>query len=338
MRNKQKLITQVLMLLALSLTSLKALAACSFMDSRFNAGNSDTLNFGNVVVQRTAAVGSVVAQLTSSSLGGRNNFFTCDDSSFRTVWAEGTGGFVPVTYGGQTLYQSGIPGLAIRIVTPGAGSNAGRFGTGPLPRGYTGSACNWSTTWWRLCGGTWGNVRLELVKIAATTGSGPLAGGSIVKAQVVGESDIMNIVLGSGTVRTVGCSVGNTTINVPMGLTRNIDFSGQGSTGNDNGFDIALSCNAGTNVSLRLDPGSAGLADAGNGVLNLNGGSGAQASGVGIQVLYKDAPVQFGSAMSVGTAAGGFVDLLLKARYYQTGAKVMPGEANATATFTLTYQ
>lgn len=165
-----------------------------------------------------------------------------------------------------------------------------------------------------------------------------MAGGSIVKAQVVGDTDVMNVIVGSGTVRTVGCSVGNTTINVPMGLTRNIDFSGPGSTGNENGFDIALSCDAGTKVSMRLDPGSAGLADASNGVLNLNGGSGAQASGVGVQVLYKDAPVQFGTAMSVGTAAGGFVDLLLKARYYQTGSKVMPGQANATATFTMTYQ
>ncbi|MFK3659388.1 fimbrial protein, partial [Scandinavium sp. NPDC088450] len=177
-----------------------------------------------------------------------------------------------------------------------------------------------------------------LVKIAATTGSGPMTGGSIVKAQVVGESDIMNVILGGGTVRTVGCSVSNTTINVPMGLTRNIDFSGPGSTGNDNTFDIALDCTAGTRVSMRLDPGSAGLADASNGVLNLNGGSGAQASGVGIQVLYNDAPVQFGTAMSAGTSRGGFTDLLLKARYYQTGSKVMPGQADATATFTMTYQ
>lgn len=338
MRNKHNRMTQALMVLALCLGSAKAMAACSFMDGRFNAGNSETLNFGDVVVQRTAAVGSVVASITSSSLGSRNNFFTCDDNTFRTVWAEGTGGFTPVSYGGQTLYQSGIPGLAIRIVTPGAGSNAGRFGSGALPRGYTGSACAWSTTWWRLCGGTWGNVSLQLVKIAATTGSGPMTGGSIVKAQVVGESDIMNVILGGGTVRTVGCSVSNTTVNVPMGLTRNIDFSGPGSTGNDNTFDIALDCTAGTRVSMRLDPGSAGLADASNGVLNLNGGSGAQASGVGIQVLYNDAPVQFGTAMSVGTSRGGFTDLLLKARYYQTGSKVMPGQADATATFTMTYQ
>lgn len=318
-----------------------ALASCAFMDSRFDANATVNINMGNVVVQRDTPIGTVVATVNDSALGGRNNFFECTSSGFTTQWAEGSGGFTPVTYGGQTLYQSGVPGLAFRVVTPGAGSTAGRYGTGALPRSLNGVSCLSSGgVWYRLCGGTWGNYRLQLVKIAATTGSGTLMSGSITRALVVGESSIINYTIASGSVQTVACSVTSSNITVPMSKTKNTDFSGVNTTSGETDFSIKLNCDAATNINLTISPGSSGATDTKQGILKLdNIGAADAASGVGVQVLYNSAPVALGSRMMIATTtADGGYDIPLKARYIQTEARVMPGKADANATFTMTYQ
>lgn len=325
----------------LMVMSKGALASCAFLDSRFDANATVNLNLGNIVVQRDAPIGTVVATINDTALGGRNNFFQCTTGGFVTQWAAGSGAFTPVNYGGQTLYQSGIPGLAFRVVTPGAGSTAGRYGTGALPRSLTGVSCASSAgNWYRLCGGTWGNYRLQLVKIAATTGSGPLTSGSITQALVVGESNIINYTIASGSVQTVACSVTNSNITVTMARTKNTDFSGVGSASADADLAIRLNCDASTNVGLTISPGSSGAANAAQGIFKLDNSTAADtASGVGVQVRYNSVPVALGSRMSITTtAADGAYDIPLKARYIQTDAKVMPGKADANATFTMTYQ
>lgn len=323
----------------LMVASKAAMATCGFMDSRFSANDTVSLNLGTVIVQRDTPIGSVVATVNDSALGGRNNFLECNATGFSSQWAVGAG-FAPVSYGGQTLYQSGIAGLAYRIVTAGAGSTAGRYGTGPLPRQISNVACTSGPTWWRLCGGTWGSYRLQLVKIAATTGSGTLTTGSITQALVPGQTTIMNYTIGSGKVQTVACSVTNSNITVNMGTAKNTDFSGRGSTSGDADFAISLNCDASTNVNLTLAAGSSGADDAVNGVLKLdNSGTGQAATGVGVQVLFNNAPVALGKMLKIATtAADGSYAVPLKARYYQTLDRVTPGKADANATFTMTYQ
>lgn len=75
---------------------------------------------------------------------------------------------------------------------------------------------------------------------------------------------------------------------------------------------------------MAIDPASIGIA----------------ASGVGIEVLDNHgAPVQFGTQTLLGTypGTGGQVWYPFTARYYQTNARVIAGQANGTATFTMTY-
>lgn len=332
---------RVLTCIALMVVSKGALATCAYMDGRFNPNDVVNINLGTVVVQRDTPVGTVVATVNDSTLGGRNSFIQCTYERFTTQWAAGSAAFTPVSYGGQTLYQSGIPGLAYRVVTAGAGSTAGRYGTGALPRSLSTVACVSSGgNWYRLCGGSWGNYRLQLVKIAATTGSGPLTTGSITQALVAGETNVMNYSITSGSVQTVACSVTNTNITVTMGKAKNTDFSGAGSTSGAANFAIKLNCDASTNVNLTLNPGSAGAADATRGVLNLdNAAADTSASGVGVQLLYNSAPVVPGRLMRIATTVtNGNYDIPLQARYFQTGPKVTPGKADANATFTMTYQ
>lgn len=324
----------------LLLAAKGAMASCTFMDARFTASDSVALNLGHVVVQRDAPVGSVVATLSNNALGSRNDFIECTTSSFVTQWAAGGGGYTPVSYNAETLYQSGVMGLAFRIVTPGAGSTAGRYGTGALPRRVSNIPCRSSPTWWRLCGGSWGNYQLQLVKIAPVTGSGPITTGAISQALVSGQTQVMNYTLASGTVQTVACSVTNSNIIVNMGRTKNTEFSGAGSTAGDVAFAINLNCDAATNINLTLEPGSAGAADASHGVLNIDpADAGQTASGVGVQILHNDIPVALGEMLKIATTrTDGIFAIALKARYYQTRSDITPGRANANATFTTTYQ
>lgn len=184
----------------------------------FDRGQSDAaLSLGYSGGQRDTPVGTVIKGITVSTISGRPSFIECNAGGYQSQWAAGLAGFRPVTYSGETLYESGVPGLAFRITTPGAGSTSWLYGSGPLSRTLTGMACVSSTNWWRLCGGTWGPVRLYLVKIAPVTGSGPLSTGSIVRALVPGDLDVLDVILSSGTVQTVACSVRNSNITVPMG-------------------------------------------------------------------------------------------------------------------------
>lgn len=337
---KKRRLTRLLTAGVLMMVSKGVWATCAFMDSRFGPNDSVNLNFGAVIVQRDTPVGSVVATINDSALGGRNNFLQCDAPGFQTRWAAG-GAFTPVVYNGETLYQSGIAGVAIRVATPGAGSTAGRYGAGALPRTITNVACTSSSpaAWYRLCGGTWGSLRIQLIKIAPVTGSGPVHAGSLVSALVVGDTNIINYTVGSGSIQTVACSVTNSNIQVTMGKTKNTDFSGAGSTSGDADFNIGLNCDASTNVNLTIQAGSAGAADATKGIIKLDPGTGQQASGVGVQVLYNSAPVPLGTRVKIAsTAADGAYAIPLKARYIQTDAKITPGKADASATFTMTYQ
>lgn len=338
---KKRLLKRILTGGLLMVASKGVLASCAFMDSRFGPNDSVSINFGNVVVQRDTTVGTVVATINENTLGGRNNFIQCNAPGYTTQWAAG-GGLTPVVYNGQTLYESGVAGLAIRVVTPGAGSTAGRYGTGNLPRQISNVPCSSSSpaAWYRLCGGTWGGLRLQLVKIASTTGSGPMTGGSVVKALVVGETSIMDYTIGTGTVRTVACSVTNSNIMVTMGTAKNTDFSGVGSSSGDADFTINLDCDASTNVNLTIQPGSAGAANAAQGILKLdNEGAADTASGVGVQILHNNAPFALGSMIRIATTASdGAYAIPMKARYYQTLSALSPGKADANATFTMTYQ
>jgi type 1 fimbria pilin len=90
---------------------------------------------------------------------------------------------------------------------------------------------------------------------------------------------------------------------------------------------------------MTISPGSAGAENAANGVLKLDNPGPYSASGVGVQLLYNSAPVPLGTRMTIATtSADGAYDIPLKARYIQTAAQIVPGKADANATFTMTYQ
>ncbi|WP_259275234.1 fimbrial protein [Yersinia canariae] len=136
------------------------------------------------------------------------------------------------------------------------------------------------------------------------------------------------------------CTLNTQNLNFDLGTQQQNDFTGIGSTGHEQIKQIDFTCDPNTRYFLQVD----GDADNNHpGVIKLTPAPGV-ATGVGVQLLAgqtKD-PVVFSQPKQMGTtaASGGNLSetIDITARYYQTENKVTGGPANASATFTMTYQ
>ncbi|PWY53219.1 MULTISPECIES: fimbrial protein [Pseudomonas] len=316
------------------LYSMAAQATCTFLSG--SATDASAVNFGNVIIQRDAPIGSVVATTISNVFNSRGNFIHCVTAPPLTLrWStEGTSSFI---LNGEQLFNTGISGLALRVTNRPYGANGY---SGNFPRDYTYGGCtaNVPTTWRRYCGVSWGaGVQFDLVKVSHPTGSGALAIPGRFRASIVNETFVYSYNVSSSNVSTVACSVTNTSINVPMGNVQRSTFTGVGHEGNPVQFFIPLDCDAATRVNFKIDA----TADSSGvpGVMAINSSAtGNAASGVGIKITRSGAPVAFGTVIPVGTVANaGMFNIPLIAQYYQTLPNVTAGQANGTATFTMTY-
>ncbi|WPU21033.1 fimbrial protein [Cedecea neteri] len=320
--------SKLLMLGALLCTgavfSDETLAACAF-----SAGTSEqrtTFNMGTITVQRDLPAGTILAERTSSR-GADGAYANCTGGTWRYDFDEMK--FPTLSAYGNNVYDTNIEGVGIRMMTTSFGGEGKR----PLP--YWGTFTNPPTT------GIWiGSIKtVQLVKTSSNSvGAGAISTGTLARGYLTPGNRFyfFTMSLTGGTIVRAACTVTNTSISVPLGTKMTTDFTGVGSTTKDEAFNIPLNCNANTRVKVTLD----GTADpsGAKGVLALSPSSGEKvATGVGVQVLYNKNPVTFGSLISIGTAGSGAYNIPLVGRYYQTAAKVTGGKANATATFTMTY-
>jgi type 1 fimbria pilin len=325
--------SSLLMLLGISLFFIsKAQADCSYTAS-------SSISVPNMVVQRDAPVGSQIgAEVVASNV----QFFSCDTVLTTPAWSwyiKSHGTYV-TTIGDRRIYSTSMPGIGYAIGMEDTNNclTIIRYVTETNNQNmlcYTNKAGMFTTFTMK------GKARLTFYKTATTTGSG------VVNSANVGAAILLDggtwrpdsaLTMNSFTVTTTACSVTNKAIKVPMGDVLKTAFTGQGSTTPEKSFGINLDCDAATRVNLTLDDptGKSTLP----GVLPLTTATeGATAGGVGIQMLYNDAPVTFGKMFPIATTtAKGAMTIPLKARYYQTAATVTAGKANSVATFTLTYQ
>ncbi|WP_261371886.1 fimbrial protein [Yersinia aldovae] len=131
------------------------------------------------------------------------------------------------------------------------------------------------------------------------------------------------------------CTLDTPDINFNLGKQQQVNFTGIGPKGNGLTEKIKLTCDPDTKYSFHVTSPSK---YPNKGVIELDSGS--SATGVGVQLIANGKPVEIGNPMEVGTSKKGNSQetIDITARYYQTENKVTPGTANATATFTMTYQ
>jgi len=300
-----------------------AVAGCGF--TRGGTG-SGSLSFGTVIVPRDTPVGTEIAETTVDSNTGA--VFLCTSAWMISAPLEK---FTTLSTVGNNVYETNIPGIGLRL----------RFAGGiksDLPLIAPDYMQSPVSTYWG------GKIIAYLTKTASVvTGGGSLETGQLAtfraKTPTGPALDLYYLNLtGINLIVPIACTVSQTAIPVPMGKVFANQFSGSGagSTSPAVSFSIGLDCDAGTRVNLTLDA----TPEAGNapGVIALTPGANA-AIGVGVQLQHQGSPVGLNTMFLTGTAGtDGSYSIPLTARYYRTGDRMTGGKADATATFTLTYQ
>ncbi|MBY4953179.1 fimbrial protein [Pantoea sp. DY-17] len=298
-----------------------------------------------IVIQRDLPVGSLIgSQITSGAVNTFNCTNTAPALTYQSVGVKGTGNYV-TTIGGRRIYSTNIAGIGFAIGAISV-NNCNNF-SGWVDGTGTGDG-NANNRLLCSVNGLMAGQPLREQALLQFYKTGP-TGSGMVAAQEAGAFILRNnqalwhspgstILMNGFSVTTLACSVSNTAIAVNMGNVDKRAFNGTGSSPDASftrNFTLPLNCNAGTRINVKIDGNAQNSA---NGVLNLTSGANT-ASGVGVQLLFNNAPVQLGTNIVAGTSASaGNYNIPLQARYYQTTATITPGTANSSATFTLTYQ
>ncbi|EDN7225499.1 fimbrial protein [Salmonella enterica subsp. enterica] len=288
---------------------------------------SGYISFGNVIVQRDTPVGSVIA--TSNTGGYRNGV------SLASCTEQWSLNFIMSKWGtlstlGNKIYNTNIPGVGIRIgfdynstispfpyITKPFLANQGVYLPAP-------------------------GITAELIK-TGTIISGNLDNGVLIRGDIVDDgSSVLNVTLnGNNNITSISCDVISNDISVSLGNHKKIEFSGPGTTTKWTYFSVSLQCDTGTNISMTVNATPENLGD--SGIIKLDSGEDV-AQGIGIQLFIQnidgtDSPVNLNNLINYGKSlVNGVKTINFQARYYQTSQTVTPGVANATVTFTMTYQ
>ncbi|HKN02992.1 MAG TPA: fimbrial protein [Buttiauxella sp.] len=306
-----KVLFKALLLLPLLLGGANVMAICDYGGTSLV---TLTVNPGNIIVQRDTPVGTNIATVVSA---GTNAGFGCT-TTWSYKWFPMIFNVQSSVTGTEPIWMTNIPGVGISFgqQTPVA-MGANRYGY-------------------------WPNGRTLYFYKVGPTGSGNLTTGLVQQARVVSPTTMvgMNVQLTGGSVTTVACSVNTTDLTFPIG---NVNVNTFGTTvgfvhPQTNTQNLGLTCDVNANVNVTMS-GTQNPDTTNTSVLKLsNQGSAGVASGIGVQLVYGSTPLTLNSAIFLKKATSSATSLPLIARFYQTKSTVTTGDANATATLTLTYQ
>ncbi|MFB4342825.1 fimbrial protein [Pantoea sp. CS_6] len=337
---KKVMLTAVAGLLALAATDAQAYSCATTTPS-------SVLTPKPLAVPRNLPVGSPIG---SELVSGVVQTYHCSNTPAPAITKQEFGveaiGTYITTIDGRRVYSTNVPGIGYAV-------GATTLNVCPRKTGYVDgtASIDGSSNDKRLCTGLalfttlnlTAQARIQFYKTAQSTGTGTVLGGRV-GFFILRNNSTSWVQPGAGiniadfNVTNTGCTVTDTTIQVPMGAVQKRAFGGLGTwpgDANTRSFSIPLDCNVGTRVSVQID----GIVqNAAQGVLKLNGGEGS-ATGVGIQLLHSNVPLPIAIPLNLGPVpTEGAYNIPFQARYYQTGLNIEPGSANASATFTMTYQ
>jgi type 1 fimbria pilin len=285
-------------------------------------GTSSTIIY-DVTAQRDAPIGTIL--LTSRDGEITAPLYSCDSSGGYLYYAMGAGFNTPSSI--ANVYNTSIPGVGISIIS----SNGYVFSNPPSVQSLSPNAIVNAP-----------GITVKLVKTGKIT-SGIWVGRDLAMltlgngSQTFTYSTIYNFKWTPKVVE-VACSITTPNITVPLDDVLSSDLTSPGTTARPKTFNVGLNCNAGTRVNAKLT-GTQNSSTSVNSVLQLTGaGSAGVASGVGIQLLYNNVPLELNNNITLKTSTGDLETFPFTAQYYQTAARVTGGTANTTATLEMTYQ
>lgn len=238
------------------------------------------------------------------------------------------------------IYQTNNPGIAIRIwwvniTSTGAVSTPQTFKS-PKVKG-TSSTCSGSGCTYT---GMHGGFDVQLIATGKPITDVPLQLNRFSAARSYDETPVLYIsfVDTDVVVNSASCVLNSKNISVDLGKQiLGTHLVHPGDTSSPVGFNIDLTCDPNTNVNVLF---SGATVSGDNTTLALNNQTDStSAQGVGVQVLYNEQPITFGTLLpAMQTVAQGSVILPFQAQILRLNEELKAGEVNATATFEMIYR
>ncbi|HEY2451828.1 MAG TPA: fimbrial protein [Scandinavium sp.] len=340
---------KILFLLLLFVATQHTAYACYYF-SGSNAPAAINVDLGSITIPNdyTTPVGSVIAIKSGliSSFGGVLPSFSCgtnanpgspgtNPAANTSILASGDGSATT-----NAIYATNIQGIGVKLYyfTASAYQNEPTTPTQTyisipilIAHSYSSIYLNPNAS-----------IKVELIKTASfsqvASGQVNYASSSFLRTADNGFN-LANLSV-SATINTASCTVteASKSLSVPLGNIQAHSIPSVGSVADSHNFSIDMTCNAGVGVSVKINANEDSNIS-GQGVIALTAATdgNATASGVGVQLLYNNSPIPLNQNLAVGQADLGAFKIPLIARYYRTRNTVTPGVANATATYTLTY-
>lgn len=303
-----------------------------------------SMNVGRVVVRPSDPVGTVLRR-ASFPITPNNSRISCDRYG-GTIQAVLSQNPTINSAGGASVYNTNIKGIGIRLYRD-AGGGSNFSGYYPYNKALT------ANTPYVLGEGFF---IVEIIKTAASTGSGALTAGrysSYHSRDDVSKPFLTSTVSGNAiTIASSSCELlGEPNKTVQLPTVNKSGFKGVGSTQGTQAFDLNFLCNGGENltpyeqsnkISLNFDY---ALAPNTTNVLANTAAASTRASGVGIQLktnynnvskaIVKNEKLALGTVKSNQNIQ---YNVPLDASYYQTDATITPGKVSSVATVTIEYE
>ena len=301
------------------------------------------MDVGRVVVRPSDPIGTVLRK-AAFPITPNGSQISCD-SNAGVIQAVLSQNPVLSPAGGDSVYSTNIKGIGIRLYRD-AGSGSGFSGYYPYTRALTAS------TTYNL--GV-GSFVVEIIKTAASTGSGALTAGrysSYHSRDDVSKPFLTSTVYGNAiTIASSSCELlgGDKTVELPT--VNKSGFKGIGSTQGTQAFDLNFLCNGGENLTAYVQSNKISLnfdytlAPNTTNVLANNAPASTRAKGVGVQlktnyknvskVIAKNEKLELGTVQSNQNIQ---YNVPLDASYYQTDATITPGKVSSVATVTIQYE
>lgn len=330
---------KTVLFLTASLAVNTAYSACQFMGNAKPGTMTVTFpdqTIGAGTVSVTNLYSHSIAASTSASSNGltfKDTILKCNASE-NLIWGNSDFTMIPGSNGHGYL-ETGIDNLYIRAATSKGTTSSLNFpteGGGEFVRSVS-SIYYGNPRWTDI-----GIMTFYLERVGPVTQGGVIPAKTLATWRTSDGLPVLDIKLNAFTVNVQGCSVSTKNVAVPMGTVHRTKFNGVGSTAGHGEGNIALQCEAAVAPTVTFS----GTRDSETSaeILALNNlGDANVASGVGIQMLYKDTPIALDDPISLGKLSGPMaVSIPFTSRYYQTSSPIKGGDANATAYFTINYE
>ncbi|CAH6675745.1 fimbrial protein [Pseudocitrobacter vendiensis] len=296
------------------------------------------LEFGDITVLPNTPNGTILATTGGSSgeiadalaMGSAGaGFMSCDIGDL-SVW--GGSSYGTIEYNGETLIDTGVPGLAIRTATRStSGGNPLAIGTGvTFPPDYSASLTGTTVTVHQ-----YGQRRFDLIKIGNVEG-GIIPPGTLVTSTLGGVRVLTWQLNSASNVSVSGCEATDFPAEVSLNSAYSQQFRNPGDSQNETNFIITLTCDR---TDLRPAITFKGdVDDASYPTVFSNSEGDGYAQNVGVQLSANGSVITPDSAISLGRPASFVTEHLFSASLRRTGDTVTAGSVDIPVVFVLSYE